>query len=395
MNKKTISGMACIIIAVSTLISSIVGFTGGYLGSRLATNPAQNMRDLLTQNVRIVDEESAIVSVAENASPSVVSIVITQDVPIYENYRYNPFGDDFSIPGRRQVGTEERQVGAGTGFIVSQDGLIITNRHVVSREDASYTVIFSDGRKFSATILARDTLLDIAFLDIEGNNHIPLKLGSSKNLKVGQRVIAIGNALGEFSNTVSTGIISGLSRNIVAGSRGRGNLEQLNDVIQTDASINLGNSGGPLLDVEGNVIGVNVAVARNAENIGFAIPIDVVRDLLERLESDGNINRPILGVRYVLVTDEVQRERNLSVNYGALVTRGSNNEPAVLQGSPASNAGIVENDIILEINGTRIDSNNLLQNVIQSYRIGDQVKVKILRDGSERELSVRLNQAQN
>lgn len=392
MNKKHLA-LACFSI-LTICFSGLVGISGGYIGYKLADNKgADNIQELLTQDVKVVNEESAIIDVAEAATPSVVSIVITQDVPIYENYRYNPFDDDwFSFPRRRQIGTEEQQIGAGTGFIVSRDGLIITNRHVVDEDDASYTVIFSDGSKQKATVLARDTLLDIAFLDIEGDNYAPLPLGTSSNLKVGQRVIAIGNSLGEFGNTVSSGIISGLSRSIVAGDRLGGNRELLDDVIQTDASINFGNSGGPLLDIQGNVIGVNVAVAGNAENIGFAIPIDVVKELLQRLQEKGNIDRPILGVRYVLVNENIKEELELEVDYGALLQSGSKNEPAVLPNSPADIAGLKENDIILEVDGIKINSENPLQNIIQEHEIGDTISIKFLRDGSEQTVSVILNQ---
>lgn len=383
-----------VVLGVCMIVfSCVAGFTGGFVANRIGS--AKNIGDLaqnLTQNVRVTNEESAIIDVASQSSPSVVSIVITKDVPVYEDYYYNPFGDefDFGIPRRRQNGTEEQQIGSGTGFVVSQEGMIITNRHVVEDETASYTVIFNDGTKKDATVLARDTILDIAFLKVDSVNVPPLPLGSSKDLKVGQTVVAIGNALGEFSNTVSAGIISGLSRDIIAGDAQGRSTEQLDDVIQTDASINPGNSGGPLLDVGGNVIGVNVAVAQ-AENIGFAIPIDVVKDLMNRLNSEGQIERPVLGVRYISIDESVQQENSLTVDYGALVTRGeTTSQVAVLPGSPADKAGIIENDIILEVNGVKVDATNPLQKQIQEYRIGDQITLKILRKGSEIEIPVIL-----
>lgn len=378
------------------VFSCLAGFTGGIVANRIGS--ARNIGELaqnLTQDVRVTNEESAIIDVAAKSSPSVVSIVITKDVPVYEDYYYNPFGDgfDFGIPRRRQNGTEEQQIGAGSGFVVSQEGMIITNRHVVEDETASYTVILNDGTKKDATVLARDTILDIAFLKVDSVDVPPLPLGSSQDLKVGQTVVAIGNALGEFSNTVSAGIISGLSRDIVAGDAQGRSTEELDDVIQTDASINPGNSGGPLLDINGNVIGVNVAVAQ-AENIGFAIPVDVVKDLMNRLTSEGKIERPALGVRYIPVDADLQKENNLSVDYGALVTRGeTTSQVAVLPGSAADKAGIIENDIILEVNGVKVDANNPLQKQIQQYRIGDKVTLKILRKGSEQNITVTLEQA--
>lgn len=372
--------------AVLTIfLSSGFGIIGGYVGYRLGQNAYG--QTVYNQEVQVVDEQSAITDVAEKSMPSVVSIVITQNVPVYENY--NPF-----FRNQTQVGTEEQQVGSGTGFIVSKDGLIITNRHVVEQTEASYTVIMSDGEKKTAKVLARDTLLDIAFIDIEGDDYTPLPLGTSEGLKVGQKVIAIGNALGEFSNTVSSGIISGLSRNIVAGSQGGGQTERLNDVIQTDSSINFGNSGGPLLDINGNVIGVNVAVADNAENIGFAIPINVVKDILESVQTSGKIERPVLGVRYVLINEDVKNENNLSVDYGALVSRGTTqSQVAVLPGSPADKAGIIENDIILEVDGTKVDSDHRLEEIIQMYKLGSEVTLKIQRKGAEQSVKVTLDQA--
>lgn len=361
------------------------GFAGGYLGNRLADNSAI----FSTTNVEVLNEESAVISVAEEASPSVVSIVITKDVPLYENY-YDPYS--FYGYNRQQIGSEPQQVGAGTGFIISEDGLIITNRHVVEDEEASYTVIFSDGSKTEAKVLSKDTVLDIAFVKIEGANYKPLILGSSDNLKVGQTVIAIGNALGEFSNTVSTGIISGLQRDIVATDSSGRSEEELNGVIQTDASINSGNSGGPLLDILGNVIGVNVAVASGeAENIGFAIPVDVVKDLIERLNTDGTIERPVLGVRYLLIDGEIQERNDLSVDYGALIVRGDTaSDLPVIPGSPADKAGLRENDIILEIDGSRITTDNTLQFIIQNYKINDTVTLKVLRAGVESNVSAKL-----
>lgn len=390
MKRNSILIFSCFSI-ILLICSLFTGLAGGYIGSRLSDSRGNN---IFSNDVQVINEDSAIIEVAEESSPSVVSIVITQDVPIYENYRFNPFSDRFLE--RRQIGTEEQQVGSGTGFIVSEDGLIITNRHVVDSEDASYTVFFSDGSRKIATVVARDTLLDIAFLDIEGEGYQPLPIGSSSELKVGQRVIAIGNALGEFSNTVSTGIISGLSRNIVAGNQDGSRAERLTDVIQTDASINLGNSGGPLLDIQGNVIGVNVAVAGNAENIGFAIPIDFVKEILDSVVSTGEIQRPYLGVRYVLISEEIQERNNLSVDYGALVSRGNTQaDVAVIPGSPADIAGIIENDIILEVDGVRIDDENRLEDLIQSYKIGSTVQLKLLSKGSEKNISVLLDQSIN
>ncbi len=373
---------------ITIVFSCFAGLVGGVIGVRFSGKSISEIASEITSDVRVTNEESAIIDVAESASPSVVSIVITKDLPVYENYYYDYYG--FNIPGRRQTGTEETEIGAGSGFVISSDGLIVTNKHVVEDETASYTVIFNDETKVEAKVLAKDTLLDIAFLKVEGVELTALPLGSSENLKVGQSVIAIGNALGEFSNTVSSGIISGLKRDIIAGDSTGNNAEELDNVIQTDASINPGNSGGPLLDINGNVIGVNVAVAE-AENIGFAIPIDIVKDLINRLNEDGEIIRPSLGVRYVLIDEDLQEENNLSVDYGALVIRGTTpSQVAVIPGSPADIAGILENDIILEVNGVKINSDNNLVNVIQSFNISDTITLKVLSKGNEKTIEVTL-----
>jgi len=381
--------------------SCLAGLVGGFVGSRVGTTGSiANAVNSITQDVKVTNEESAVVDVADKSSKSVVSIVITEEVPTYENYNYNPFNDNspfsqyFSVPQRQQTGTTQQEVGEGSGFIVSADGLIITNRHVVDTENASYTVILSDGTKYDAKVLAKDTLLDIAFVKIEAKDLTPLTLGTSSNLKVGQTAIAIGNALGQFSNTVSTGIISGLQRSITAGEGNGSNTEQLSDVIQTDASINLGNSGGPLLNINGEVIGVNVAIAENAQNVGFAIPIDVVKDLLNRLNKDGKIERPTLGVRYVQIDSDVKTQKNLSVDYGALVSKGTQaNQPAIVSGSPAEKAGIKEGDIILEVDGVKVTSENTLATQIQQKNVGDTVKLLVLRGSDQITITVTLDQA--
>ncbi|MCS7317983.1 MAG: trypsin-like peptidase domain-containing protein [Candidatus Dojkabacteria bacterium] len=384
-----------IVLIFATIVSLISGLLGIVVGiyiisSQKSTN---NNDQIINNSIGVVNgsifvEDSPIIKVANKAKEAVVSVVITKDVPVFMDNFFDSFWFGF---GRKQIGTEERQVGAGTGFIISKDGMIVTNRHVVQDEKASYTVILNDGTKYEATVLARDTLLDIAFLKINLDKNIdPLPLGSSEKLQVGQAVIAIGNALGEFSNTVSFGIISGLKRNIVA-SDGFGTSEILNNVIQTDASINKGNSGGPLLDLQGNVIGVNVAVASGAENIGFAIPIDLVKDLIDRLKKDGSIERPRLGVRYQLITKELAKQEGLPFDYGAIIVKGNTRtQLAVIPGSPADKAGIQENDIILEVNGIKINEQNPLINVIQSFRLGDVITIKLWQKGETKEIKVKL-----
>lgn len=359
--------------------SGFTGLVGGFIGYRLADSDGLN--DLVSSTISTVHEESAIIEVAEKASPAVVSIVITKDLPVYEEYLYEPFGDyGFSIPRRRQTGTEEQQIGAGSGFLVSPQGLILTNRHVVSDTEAHYTVIFNDGTQLDAEVLDRDTLLDIAMVQVKAEQDLPyLKLGDSDNLQIGQTAIAIGNSLGEFSNTVSTGIISGLSRSIIASDSTGSSAEQLSGVIQTDASINPGNSGGPLLDIGGNVIGVNVAVAQNAENIGFAIPINSVKKILDSVQRTGKIVRPYLGVRYLLLDAELAQQRGLSVTSGALVVEGDEGEPAIVSGSPAEAAGLRVGDIITKIDDQVITQQHTLQTIIQNYNVDDSLTLEVVR----------------
>jgi serine protease Do len=250
---------------------------------------------------------------------------------------------------------------------------------VVEDTAASYTVLMNDGKKYPAEVIARDTIEDFAILKIEKTGLKSLPLGDSSKILLGQTVIAIGNALGEFQNTVSHGVISGLSRSIqVNDSYGQGIM--LNDVIQTDAAINKGNSGGPLLNLNGEVIGVNTAMVSGAQNIGFAVPINKIKNVAEQVIETGEIKIPYLGIRYVLINSAIQEERSLSVNYGALLLKGENDEPAVEEGSAAWQAGLQEGDIILEFDNQKIDQNNHLATLIRQYNIGDTIVLKILRD---------------
>ena len=353
----------------------------------------------------VVAEESQIVEVVEKASPAVVSIVVTKDMPIIEQrYReFSPFDDFFNdffgdngsnrAPQQKQNGTEKREVGGGSGFFISADGYIVTNKHVVDDEKADYTVLTNDGKKFDAEVLAKDNTLDVAILKVKGSGFAYLAFGDSDKLKAGQTVIAIGNALGEFRNSVSVGVISGLSRSVVAGDM-FGRSEQLEGVIQTDAAINPGNSGGPLLDITGKVIGVNVAVSRGAENIGFALTSNTVKSIADSVKQYGEIIRPYLGVRYVQITDSIKEKNNLAVDYGALVSRGESPEDlAVIPGSPADKAGIVENDIILEVDGVKLEQGKSLASIIRQKGIGQTIKLKILHKGSEKEVTVKLEKA--
>ena len=368
-------------------------------------NDEKTVTEKIIEKQTIFSQESFVVDAVKKTNPAVVSIIISQEVPKYETYidpnqQQNPFGDlfpgfNFNVPQYRQNGTEKKEIGGGSGFFVSSDGLIVTNKHVVDKKNVEYTVFTNNGKKHTAKVIARDSVLDIALIKIEGNSFPYLALGNSDSLNVGQSVIAIGNALGEYRNTVSVGVISGLARSITAGDNS-GKSEVLDHVIQTDAAINPGNSGGPLLNLRGEVIGVNVAVAQGSQSIGFALPINSVKGAIESVKSTGKIIRPYLGVRYVMVNTEMKDKNNLSVDYGVLVKAGATpSELAVIPGSPADKAGIVENDIILKIDGVRLDDKTSLASIIREKSIGQVINLKILHKGVEKNVSVTLEVAKD
>lgn len=350
----------------------------------------------------ILTQESFVIDAVKKANPAVVSIILSKEVPKYvldPNAGRVPIGNlfpnfFFNLPQYKQDGTEEKEIGGGSGFFVSSDGLIVTNKHVVDEKDVSYTVFTNDGEKYDAKVVALDPVLDIAIIKVEkklDDKDFPfLSFGNSEELEIGQSVIAIGNALSEFRNTVSVGVVSGLARSIVAGDFS-GASELLDHVIQTDAAINPGNSGGPLLDLRGRVVGVNVAVAQGSQSIGFALPINSVKSAVESVKETGKIIRPYIGVRYIPVTSELKEKNKLTVDYGVLVKAGSDpSDLAVIPGSPADKAGIVENDIILEIDGKKIDQDSNFASIIRQKNVGDTVTLKVLSKGTEKTLSVTL-----
>lgn len=342
----------------------------------------------------VVAYENAVVQAVQDANPSVVSIIVSKDLPIIERCAVDPFGNlspnvrdffgndfGFGFYEPCQKGTEKKEIGGGSGFIVSEDGLIVTNKHVVLDKDAEYTVLTNSGEKYDAKVIARDPMQDIAILKIDAVGLSPVKLGDSDSLKLGQTAIAIGNALGEFRNTVSVGVISGLARSITASGAG-GFVERIEDVIQTDSAINQGNSGGPLLNLWGEVIGVNTAVVIGAQNIGFAIPINRVKRDIKSVKETGTIKTPFLGVRYFIIAPEFSEEHNLPVDYGVIL-RGTEGGPAVMEGSAAAKAGLQAEDIILEMDGNKITLENTLGSMIHNRNVGDMVTLKVLRDGEE------------
>lgn len=402
-NKNPLLG----VIIICSLISALVGAVFGYYGASLVSLdlPAGVFKrtTISPSGSALTDDENKVIEVVRKASPAVVSIVAAKDLTFVEQGRINPFRDFCDDPFFRQFlggqcdlesrppqqRTERRQVGAGTGFIISADGLVLTNKHVIDVAGADFTVITSDNKKYPAKIVAKDPIQDLAVLKISSGGLPSLTLGDSGKLQIGQTVIAIGNALGQFSNTVSKGVISGLSRSIVAS--GGSTSERLEQVIQTDAAINPGNSGGPLISLDGEVIGVNTAIVQGAQNIGFAIPINQAKRDIAQVKKSGRISYPFIGIRYVIVDDEVKQERNLLVNYGALIIRGQNdNDLAITPGSPAEKAGLGEGDIILEVNGKKITRDNDLAKMLQAYDVGDTLRLKVLSRGQTKTVLVVL-----
>lgn len=349
-----------------------------------------------------VDYEQAIIKAVDDSSRSVVSIIISKNLPIIERCPYDPLanlspdlqdifgGGSIQYYQLCQKGTQLKKTGGGSGFIVSSDGLILTNKHVVTDTAAEYTVITSDGKKYPAKVLARDPSQDLAIIKIEVVGLIPVKIGNSDSIKLGQTAIAIGYSLGEFINTVSVGVISGLSRTITASGSEFGT-EILQGVIQTDAAINPGNSGGPLLNLKGEVIGINTAVASSAQSIGFAIPINRAKKGIQSVRSTGSIKVPYVGVRYIMIDADLVKSKKLAVTEGALINSDGTN-PAVMPNSPASKAGFRSGDIIIQFGDTMINSGHPLGNIIQNYNVGDVVNAKILRGSETLNLKVTLEE---
>jgi len=409
-----------LIVILAIFVSSIFGFISGaisgsffyseikdYLSKLNIEIPGPQIIEKVIEKETVKEyqpqttQEEKIIQVVKEASPAVVSIVGTKDIKVLERYWFSPFEEfPLQIPEYRER-IEKQEIG-GTGFIVSEDGMILTNKHVVLDEKADYTVFTLDAKKFPAKVLARDPVQDIAIIKIEQEKIVDqqgkltlkpfstVKLGDSDRLQIGQTVIAIGNVLGEFRNSVSVGVISGLGRTITAS--GGGLVETIEDVIQTDAAINKGNSGGPLLNLKGEVTGINTAMVLEAQSIGFAIPIDKARKDIEQVKTLGKIVYPFLGVRYVLINEKIQKENNLPVSYGAWIIKGERGEAAIYSGSAAEKAGLKEGDIILEFNGERITLENTLAKIIMKYNPGDKVILKILREGKEKIIQATLGE---
>jgi serine protease Do len=368
---KYLGAVFLLIIAISS------GFLGGWLGSQ----SRDDNNSVQKQQVVLKSQGQLISNIAQNVGQSVVSVNVTATATSTQSPLSALFGGNAG-------GGQSTQQSAGTGIIISADGLIITNRHVVPAGTSSVSITLSDGTQYdNVQVLGRtngNDSLDIAFLkiqDTKAKKLVPATLGDSSKVQVGDTVVAIGNALGQFQNTVTTGIISGHGRSIQATDSTGSNSENLEDLFQTDAAINEGNSGGPLVNLNGEVIGINTATAGDAQSIGFSIPINDVSGLVKSVQTTGKLQQPYLGVAYVSLTDDIAQQLNLKVKRGAYVapSRISGSTQAVIPGSPADKAGIKEGDIITAIDGKSIDQNSSLTGLLGKHAVGDTVKLTILR----------------
>jgi len=321
-------------------------------------------------NKVVTQEEEDIASVVSKVSPSVVSILTKS-----------------TAAGNSFYGSTEQE-GAGTGIIVGKDGYILTNKHVIDGAN-NVSVVTSDGTSYSdVKVLGTDPLNDVAFLKVSGVNNLPVaELGDSTSVRVGQKVIAIGNSLGQYQNTVTSGIISGTGRPVSAQSEQ--NVENLTDLIQTDAAINPGNSGGPLLNLSGQVIGINTAVVEDAQGIGFSIPISSTKGILKGVLAGKGVQRAYMGVNYIPITADVAKQYNLSVKKGAYVF-SSDGKSAVVSGSPADKAGIKDKDIITKVGDIEVGDRGGVSSLVGEYAPGDTIAITVLRGSQTLTVNVTL-----
>ncbi len=345
-------------------------------------------------------QNNLVVPIIRKALPAVVSITLVQELEDFE-FPFKKIAKK-KVKPKKEVAPSLPSImlGGGSGFVVDESGTIITNRHIIADPLGEYIVVMQSGQKIMTEILAADPIHDIAILKINpaavvSPQPLPvIPLGDSSKAELGETVVAIGNALGLFRNTVSVGVVSGLSREIQAQNELTSEKTKLRGLIQTDAAINPGNSGGPLLNLQGEVIGINAAMVSGAENIGFALPINNAKWALKELKQHGRIRQPYLGVRYLAIDSELKHQFGLPVNYGVLVMA----EPEIKQGgrqavvpdSPADRAGFEEADIILEIQGKKITTEQTVNDILEICHIGKEIPVKILRNGQEKMLKIVL-----
>lgn len=366
-------------IVLLLIFSFIMGLAGG-LGTLLIFSSSPKLKDKLGINLEainlnqtkteklVLEESSAVINATKKVSPAVVSINTSKNVTDYFYGTYT-------------------QQGGGTGFIITNDGLIVTNKHVAQAGD-SLKAVTTDGKTYDAKIVATDPTNDLAILKIEASGLPVVELGDSNGLQIGQWVLAVGNALGQLDNTVTVGVISARERQLTA-SGDSGQSEQLNNLLQTDAAINPGNSGGPLVNLAGQVVGINTAVAGNAQGIGFAIPANQIKMDIDSYQKNGKIIKSTLGVRYVMLNKDIAQKLNINLTSGALIAAQSN-QAAVIADSAAAHAGLKNNDIILQINGDKVDEKHSLGSLIAQYLPNSQVEIKYNREGKDYTILVKL-----
>lgn len=337
----------------------------------------------------IVMPKSKVTDVVKKVLPAVVSITVSKDLKKMKSlFRSMDMGELFDAKRKKKV-----KIGGGSGFVVDKSGVILTNRHVVAAPNAEYIALLNSDKEVKAEVIGRDRINDVAVLKIEEEDLPTIELGDSSNLELGETVVAIGNALGRFKNTISKGIVSGLSREIEAVSSLDQKTQRLKGLIQTDAAVNPGNSGGPLVGLDGKAVGINAAMVHGAENISFALPVNSAKRDLEDIKEYGRIRQPFLGVRYIPLNRKLQQHYNLPVGHGALViSQGGAEEPAVVPQSPADKAGIQEGDIILQCQNEEVEPKQPLTEILQNYDIDQEVELKVLRAGKEKKMEVVLEE---
>jgi len=406
---RSVSNSTILIVAIA--ISAIVGATTGAAGSvvfsrvfgenSFFSSSSLNSVDLEGKDVepevvRLIEQESATISVVEKVTPAVVSIVVRKEAKFLDSKNNTFFERFFELQPTEGENTtvqnsELVEIGGGTGFFVSSDGLIVTNRHVVNDEDAVYSVVTNDGHELEATVVARDAFLDIAILDVEGEDYPIASFGDSDALRIGQTVIAVGNTLSEYRNTVTKGVVSGINRRVVAGDLA--GEEVIEHAIQTDAAINPGNSGGPLINLFGEVIGINTATSFQGEAISFALPINDVTRIVSDVQEFGRIVRPWLGVRYVMLNTQIAKEEGVELIKGALIYSGDQEgEEAVFSGSPADVAGLQDGDVVISINNKELTQSYSLAQAINQLRPGDQIKMVVQSGTNQFDTVATLNE---
>lgn len=374
--------------ALALLVLLLIALGAWIIVSSHLSNFTSNQNQKGKETVKVQSEESVVIDIVKNVGPSVVTVVEIAQPQSGNTFGFGPFGF-FSVPQQQPTSPQAQNI--GSGFVINSNGMIATNKHVVSDTEAKYQIVTSENKTYDVSNVYRDPLNDIAFLKVDTTDNLdrslkPVNMGDSSNLQVGQFVVAIGTALGEFKNTVTTGVISGLGRGITAGSQFEGFTEKLDNVIQTDAAINPGNSGGPLVNSSGQVIGINTAVSQSGQNIGFALPVNILKNSLQNFtESGGKFNRPYLGVSYTMISKEEAKLNNLVE--GAYVQE-------VISGSPAATAGIKAGDVITKFDGKelKVDTNELSA-LIAVKKVGDTVDLVVSRSGKNINLKATLGSA--